>query len=325
MSPLRRTLKGWLELVRPPNLFTVPGDPLAGFILAGGGGEGVFAPAGLAALAACLLYMAGLIWNDCADAAEDSRTRPGRPIPSGRVRRTHALAVGTVMAAGGVALAWRATPAAGCVALLLTTLVLAYNFVTRRHVVAGLVTMGLCRGASVLLGAAAVKSIQPARIPAEAGTTNGLSGVLGAFVVPPSGGSGGLGVFPWLAAGGITLYIIAVSVLAHGETRRQRLGIKPWLPAAAVAALFVLTGRSNPWSSGFAVVALLWLGLLALALRGEPEPADVQRTIGCMIRTLLLLQAGLCALVPGAGLLPAMILLAAWPLAALTGRWFYGS
>jgi len=295
VSPLNRTFKGWLELIRPPNLFTVPGDPLAGFILAGGGGNGNFMPAALAALAACLLYMAGLIWNDCADAREDSRTRPGRPIPSGRVRRGHALAVAAVMAAGAVALAWRATPAAGWTALLLTGLILAYNFSARRHLVTGVITMGLCRGASVLLGAAAASS--------------GLPG----------------NSMPWLAAGGITLYIIAVSVLAHGETHRQRLGIKPWLPAGAAALLFVMVGRANAYSAGLAAVALAWLMLRALALRGEPEPADVQRAIGCVIRTLLLLQAGLCALVPETGLVPAMILLAAWPLAALTGRWFYGS
>jgi len=295
VSQLKRTFKGWLELIRPPNLFTVPGDPLAGFILAGGGGDGGFAAASLAASAACLLYMAGLIWNDCADAREDSRTRPGRPIPSGRVRRGHALAVAAVMAAGAVALAWRATPAAGWTALLLTGLILAYNFSARRHLVTGVITMGLCRGASVLLGAAAASS--------------GLPG----------------NSTPWLAAGGITLYIIGVSVLAHGETHRQRLGIKPWLPAGAAALLFVMVGRANAYSAGLAAVALAWLMLRALALRGEPEPADVQRAIGCVIRTLLLLQAGLCALVPETGLVPVMILLAAWPLAALTGRWFYGS
>lgn len=325
MSPLNRTLKGWLELLRPPNLFTVPGDPIAGFILAGGGADGDFMPATLVALAACLLYMAGLIWNDCADAREDANSRPSRPIPSGRVKRAHALTVAAVMAAGAVALAWRATPTAGYVALLLAVLVLAYNFVARRQVAAGVVSMGLCRGVSVLLGAAAAWGTQAAGIPAEAGTTNGVPGVLKAFVVPPLGGNYESYMLPWVAAGGITLYIIAVSVLAHGETRRQRLGIKPWLPAAAAALLFVAAGRATPYSAGFAAAALVWLVLRGLALRGEPQPADVQRTIGGMIRTLLLLQAGLCALMPDAGLVPAMILLAAWPLAALTGRLFYGS
>lgn len=295
MNPLNRALKGWLELVRPPNLFTVPGDPLAGFVLAGGGVDGDFRPAALVALAACLLYMAGLIWNDCADAREDARTRPGRPIPSGRVKRVHALAVAAALAVGAVALAWQATPSAGLVALLLSALILVYNFAARRQVAAGVITMGLCRGTSILLGAAAVRS--------------GLQDNL----------------LSWLAAAGIALYIIAVSVLAHGETHRQRLGVKPWLPAAAAALMFVLAGRSNVYAAGFAVTALAWLLLRGLALRGEPEPAEVQRAIGCMIRTLLLLQAGLCALMPETGLVPAMLLLAAWPLAALTGRWFYGS
>jgi 4-hydroxybenzoate polyprenyltransferase len=319
---LNRTLKGWLELIRPPNLFTVPGDPIAGFILAGGGADGAFRPAALVALAACLLYMAGLIWNDCADAREDARTRPTRPIPSGRVRRGHALAVATTMAAGAVALAWRAAPAAGCVALLLTGLVLTYNFLARRHVAAGVITMGLCRGVSVLLGSVAAWGMRTAGIPADAVTTHGVARVFEPFAIPPSGGHG---VLPWLAAGGIMLYIIAVSLLAHGETRRQRLGVKPWLPAATAALLFVVAGRSNVYAAGFAVTAMAWLLLRGLALRGEPQPAEVQRTIGCMIRTLLLLQAGLCALMPETGLMPAMLLLAAWPLAAMTGRLFYGS
>ena len=324
MIPLNRSLKGWLELVRPPNLFTVPGDPIAGFVLAGGGNGG-FWPAALAALAAALLYMAGLVWNDCADAREDALARPARPIPGGRVKRRHALAAAIALAAGGVTLAWRATPQAGLAALALTVLVLAYNFLARRHVAAGVITMGLCRGTSVLLGAAAAWGTQAAGIPAEAGTTNGVSGVFEAFVVPPLGGNYGSHVLPWVAAVGIMLYIIAVSVLAHGETHRQRLGIKPWLPAAAAALLFVAAGRATPYSAGFAATALVWLLLRGLALRGEPEPADVQRSIGRLIRVLLPLQAGLCALVPATGLVPAMILLAAWPLAALTGRLFYGS
>ena len=30
-------MKAWLQLFRVPNLFTVPGDPLAGFLIATGG------------------------------------------------------------------------------------------------------------------------------------------------------------------------------------------------------------------------------------------------------------------------------------------------
>jgi len=291
---LNPTLKGWLELVRPPNLFTVPGDPIVGFILAGGSGSSVRSAVWVA-LAAILLYMAGLIGNDCADAAEDQHSRPQRPIPSGRVKRKHAFAATGALAIAGIATAWQAGTAAGLTALLLTGMVMTYNFTARRHVVTSVVTMGFCRGLSVMLGATAALEALPDT------------------------------PLPWLAAGGLTLYIIAVSILAHGETRRQRLGIRPWLPPAAAALLFVALGQASVYSAGLAIIALTWLMLHALGLRGEPEPADVQRTIGCMIRSLLLLQAGLCALMPVTGLPVAMVLLAAWPLAAVTGRMFYGS
>lgn len=33
---MKKTLIGWLRLVRVPNLFSVPGDPAAGFLLAAG-------------------------------------------------------------------------------------------------------------------------------------------------------------------------------------------------------------------------------------------------------------------------------------------------
>ena len=80
--------KAWLALLRPPNLPTLPGDPLAGWCLAGGGDwPGVIA----AAVAVLLLYMAGLILNDVADIEIDRRERPDRPLPSGRVTRAAAL------------------------------------------------------------------------------------------------------------------------------------------------------------------------------------------------------------------------------------------
>jgi 4-hydroxybenzoate polyprenyltransferase len=291
---LQRRLKAWLQLLRPPNLFTVPGDPIAGFILAGGG-HADFRRAGALALTACLLYIAGLIWNDVADTREDTQMRPDRPIPSGCIKRGQAAFVAALLMLAGIALAWTVTPLSGLTAILLATLVLLYNFVARRWVLAGLLTMGLCRGFSVLLGATAVGPV--------------------AFNAH----------LPWLAAAGITLYIMAVSLVAHGETHRQPLGIKPWLPVAAAALLFVMVGRATPWSAGFTVGALAWLLLRGLALRGQPEPRAVQRSVGCMIRSLLLLQAGLCALMPETGLIPAIGLLIAWPLAALAGRMFYGS
>src|SRR5512143_1178807 len=85
------SLRGWLELVRPPNLFTVPGDVLAGAALAGIAMRTMLTLAS-AVLISLLLYAAGLILNDYMDRRTDARERPERPIPSGRVSAAHALA-----------------------------------------------------------------------------------------------------------------------------------------------------------------------------------------------------------------------------------------
>ena len=47
------TLRTWLQLFRAPNLFTVPGDPLAGYLLASyGAAESLI----LLPIAACLCF-----------------------------------------------------------------------------------------------------------------------------------------------------------------------------------------------------------------------------------------------------------------------------
>jgi 4-hydroxybenzoate polyprenyltransferase len=292
VSPLRATIKGWLELLRPPNLFTVPGDPLAGFLLAGGT---EITPALCAAAAACFLYVAGLIWNDYADAAEDAQTRPDRPIPSDRVKRTHACIMATLLTVAGVVSAWLISPLSGCFAAILAILVLAYNFIARKSKVIGVITMGLCRGTSLLLGATAALGQLP---------TNRS---------------------PWVAAAGLTLYIIMVSLIAYGETHKQRLGSKPWLPVALATALVVWAMVHSIWAAAIAIFTVLWLTKLAWTLRGEAQPVIVQKTIGCMIRTLLPMQAALCATVPEVGYIVAIVLLVMWPTASLVGKWFYGS
>lgn len=296
MNRARRTIQGWLQLVRPPNLFTVPGDPIAGYLLSGGG----FADTGwlaalLVAIAACLLYMAGLVWNDYADSAEDLQERPTRPIPSGRVTRKHALWAGIFLMLGGITASWVAAPAAGVLALILTALVLAYNFGSRRIKALGLINMGLCRGTSVMLGAAAT-----GRLP-------------------------DIGSLPWLAAAVLVGYILAVTWIAYGETRQHHLGLKPWLPAVAASALFLLLDPTLPYARALLAATVIWLLGQAWTLRGAPTPSVVQPRIGSFIRSLLPLQAALCLAVFPTGLAPAAVLLAAWPVSTFAAKTFYGS
>ncbi|WP_258036934.1 UbiA family prenyltransferase, partial [Streptomyces sp. SM14] len=110
------------ELVRAPAALTVPGDIVAGAAAAGRALDGRVA---LTAAGSVCLYWAGMALNDWADREEDARDRPGRPIPSGRVSPSAALATATALTVGGLTLAalgggrrallTRALPLAGAV------------------------------------------------------------------------------------------------------------------------------------------------------------------------------------------------------------------
>jgi 4-hydroxybenzoate polyprenyltransferase len=180
---------GWLELIRPPNLFTVPGDVLAGAALAGLSVKRM--PALLLAVAvSMMLYLSGLILNDYVDRGRDARERPFRPIPSGRVNARQAQFVSLLLMTLAVFASWFAGIELLLAAAVLAVLILAYDGPARRVPALGFATMGLCRGFNVLVGA---------------------------------GAAGGLFARPPLVGALITtLYIVAVTSLAYTETEGPR-------------------------------------------------------------------------------------------------------
>jgi len=291
--------------VRVPNLFTVPGDPLAGALLSTVGLPGPgWATALGAAGASLLFYGAGLISNDWFDLAEDRRDRPARPLPSGRATPGAALAVAFVCGLAGLALAAGLSPAAGWVAAGLLTAILLYNAWAKRVPLLGPALLGLCRGGSVMLGATAAAGPQ---------AWDGLA-------VP--------------AAFGVAAYVLLVSLVAAGEAQARPLGVLPWLPAAALLALgagIALLG--GEWSRGVhALVALGWAAAACAnavwtgrALRGMPAPPLVSASVGRYLRGLLPIQAALLALSGGPGLWFSLLPMLAWPVAARVGRRFYAS
>src|SRR5882724_1410928 len=86
----------WLQLLRAPNLFTVPGDPLAGFLLATGGHLDHRLP--MVIVASLCFYSHGLLLNDLADIREDRRERPTRPLPSRAANVYIVLVVAIILA-----------------------------------------------------------------------------------------------------------------------------------------------------------------------------------------------------------------------------------
>jgi 4-hydroxybenzoate polyprenyltransferase len=260
-----RPIKPWLELIRFPNLFSVPGDPLAGMAFAAPLGA-VWAPMPVvsAIAIALLLYMAGLILNDLMDYEEDLADRPERPLPSGKVPVpvAWALFAGTTAGAIGLAAATgRKSPVFMTVLLLLC--ICLYNLGLKNVRILGPVSMGLCRGCSMLLGAAMIAEKMSDFEPLI------------------------------YAVHTVIIYIALLTLIADYETRpRAPVGVV-WLPTVIVLAGFVvvyLTQPGNPmpyWAAAAYAVYMNVRVALNIRKRQQVIPPD----IGGMIGALMFMQA----------------------------------
>jgi 4-hydroxybenzoate polyprenyltransferase len=156
-----------LRLGRVSNLPTVWTNAMAGWTLAGGTPQAL--PLAMLAIAASLLYVAGMVLNDVYDADIDAKERPERPIPSGLVTRAEARAWGFALLGAGVLVAaatgrvavatptWAPAVAAGTTAAL----VVLYDRWHKGNPAAPIV-MGLCRaGVYAMAGACVVARPSP--------------------------------------------------------------------------------------------------------------------------------------------------------------------
>ena len=299
-------LRTWLQLFRAPNLFTVPGDPLAGYVLAS---YGAFYPAVWLAVGASLCrYAAGLLDNDLADLREDRAERPQRPLPSGAAQpRTVAFVAAFLTGLGLLLAGMLGTPALTVAAGLVVT-VATYNHFTKHLPVIGALNMGLCRGLSVLLGAAAAPHSDLLWRLLALGRLNHLL----------------------IAVGLVTLFIAAVTHLARFETKAASPPSAKWLPVIVLLAgsvLFLTQLYSTTFWSAAAIfaVAVVSAFTAALKLSGDPH-APVPPVIGQFIRLLLLLQTAFCAAAGSVeSSLAAAALLIAWPISRAVSKRFYAS
>lgn len=301
----RAQISGWLKLFRPPNLFSVPGDPLAGFLLAGGAAT---SPSiWLACASSVFAYLYGLAANDIADFEEDSKERPTRPLPSGEVSVGGAQTAAAFMALLSAAAAALAGTAPLLVALALLGVISLYNFSKAVRKSMGPAALGLCRALSIILGAVAAS---PCALELP------LAAALGSFI-----------------------YVMGLSIAAKGETERMDarpgramflLGAGAWGCVAVAAAAWHCVPRPSYADATCLIVSIVAADIFArralaqFRAFGVPtEPAQVQSGIGALIGGLIFAQAATCA-AAGSILFSVALLLAA-PLAKLSARKFYGS
>ena len=77
------------------------------------------------------LYLGGCFFNDWHDLDFDTKTRPDRPIPSGRWPRQTILSLSIILMGGGLALITFISPPAGLFALGILICILAYTKCTK--------------------------------------------------------------------------------------------------------------------------------------------------------------------------------------------------
>ncbi len=312
-------LCAWGRLLRLPNLFTAPWDPVCGFLIAGGASDPE--KIGYLAVAALCAYAFGLVTNDIADLKTDTAERPARPLPSGEISMREASIAAVVLCIVALELTSFAGHGACFGMMLLLVVILLYNYCGRKSALLSSALMGLCRVFSFGIGVAAVYPEIP---------------------------------FPdmmlcALYAAGMFLFILGITLVARRETEtlKSRPG-RIFIPAGALlmalaAGLRILSSTpscaismtaSGRVSSAGELDIIMLPGLLLLllffgasagawfAFGRMLEPVAVQKKIGFLIRTLILVQ---CAVILSFSLSLGIAVACCLPLARLASWKFYGS
>jgi 1,4-dihydroxy-2-naphthoate octaprenyltransferase len=279
----------YAQLVRLPNLPSAFADILLG-ALAAGALPAHWLPFALLLPASACLYCGGMVWNDFFDLEQDTRERPFRPLPSGKVSRREAALLGSVLLSVGVLLALLAglaqeqpTWLSGILALFLVAAILLYDSWLKRTPL-GPIGMGACRFLNVLLGLSASGALA---IRDEQGQLNTSLGVHVALVVG--------------------LYIVGVTWLARTEARASS---KKQLTGAAVVMLASLllglavaarvpVGKPSLLFPYLLVVLGFFVGLPVQQALRQPTPERVQTAVKRSLMGLVLLDAVLATALAG--------------------------
>ncbi len=163
-----------LVLMRPANIITAIADIIAGVAISGlftdslhlsTQGHFLWQRIVLLVVSTIGLYGGGVVFNDVFDRDEDSRERPERPLPSGKVSLRQAVTLGIALLVMGVAAALAVAPTCGAIALAVALLALTYDKLAKHNGIIGPVVMGLCRSGNLLLGMSVFGTIPWAQWP----------------------------------------------------------------------------------------------------------------------------------------------------------------
>jgi 4-hydroxybenzoate polyprenyltransferase len=155
-----QSVLGYLQLMRPANIITAWADILLGYAAASSVTGGInnldIITLTTLILATTGLYGGGVVFNDICDAALDAVERPERPIPSGRISLTGAIALGTALLLVGIIAAAMVSNLSAILASIVAVTALLYDKYGKHHTFLGPLNMGACRSVNLLLGVSAI-------------------------------------------------------------------------------------------------------------------------------------------------------------------------
>jgi heme O synthase-like polyprenyltransferase len=267
------SVDAWLQIARISNTPTVVSDAVAGAVLVVAAPDA--GPVVQVAIAMAMLYTAGMVLNDVADAKVDRRERPERPIPSGAI--SPGLAIGVFCGLVGAALTLLAGQ--GVEPLLagigLVALIVVYDFWHKGNPLSP-VLMGACRAMVYVVAGLAI--------------------------------AGSLNAELWGAAALLLVYVVGLTQVAKAEGA----GIAARWPVVAVLAPAAYWAKELPDLAVALLLAafLVWAGYaLWLVLGRRRIGAGVVRLIAGIAIYDALVVAG-----AGGGAAPLLVCLAAFAL-----------
>jgi 4-hydroxybenzoate polyprenyltransferase len=316
----RARLLAFAQLLRIPNVFTAFADIALGCCVA----SAVLPDASPAfwlgyvvlMLSSGCLYLAGMVWNDVFDLAEDRKARAFRPLPSGRVKLATAVLLGVLLFAVGLLLAataglltaaeWNHEPLVYALGIIAAVMI--YDGGAKRTPV-GPVAMAGCRFLNILFG---LSLIPEAALDVEYRIH--LAAVVG-------------------------FYIVGVTWFARTEESKSRqrdlalaaavIGLALVLALLLRVKLHEANGSAKPLSAlGTVTFPYLLVGFgfligrpLARAI-ADPSPRKVQAAVKRSVLGLIVLDAVLATMFASlAGLLVLLLL----PPALVLGKWVYST
>jgi 4-hydroxybenzoate polyprenyltransferase len=271
-------MKAWGRLLRLSLAPTAAADIAAGVVFGSRGAWIDGASPWLLIVASLAIYHGNLAINDWHDREHDARTRPGRPLPSGAIPARAALALGLLLVALGVALAFAAHPRCGAWMSGVAIAALAYNTIGRGAWM-GPLLLAACRAGNLGAGLLLARWLGAASI--ETGQVAWFCGLYFA-------------------------YVFTLSRLGRMEDAEDAapLGRRPALYLSVCALVLVCVPLASRWPPA-SVARALALAIAASAAVGlahaawntrEWDRARVERAMGLTLRRLLMFTAAVAIL-----------------------------